>query len=1070
MIQQNKKGFSLVEVMLLFTVLAVVLAASVPMISRKSNPVPNKISHGVYRCINTSSGLLEQLYTGTRQVKSGYVGACSFRVPEASLYRVDLYSAGAGGTKGATYVPRKDDFRSAVFKSDTNYTDFKFYSDENQMNSITKPSGVKSTGVNTMIRKLTDAEIVEYFRNESMIRYEHTGNAGDGGTAKIQLYNAPIKATCDGYLQAKDSAYGDWQTKVDEYTPGKANFNSDMQDALNSQNYNQEELTKWEAALKAAKQNKDTYTKLTGAKTGLSIIIDSDVPNANYSSLEEKCTKTKYFNDGKEVVDGSLNSFFGDMKNAIKPNAQWNMAVAAFEKYETQTFPSKVNTEVNNQLKEAKKKAKNDAIAAAKEAGETDSKKLEEIGAAAEKKAEQDFDEAAARKAAEDKYRKTQDDFPASNYSPKTSDYQNELTNNKSNYSYYLNLISGRAQDMLNSVNAALAPLQEAQSSQTFDQQIAEANSKISTHKAAYNAAVTKYDNKKNELKKEAEGLKQVYNDIKTRDLPYVLTHKWGNSVGLAHDAGGMQNTEKQLHNFCEGRYGTHGASSDVRFGTAFGIELGKEGGKGKYLRLNFPFTFRGDSDYSVEQYLKSLSNPSSPDSFKAVHCASISNGLGSNCGTGSGYNVPYDAFAGKKGQSAQYETERFDTDIYEFKNEDNKYKRFVINEDGKDLKPNEKAQYPYVAWSLPYYIKGQPIGERKNVALMTKVPTGGERGKLYVNEKPETSGYYQHKTFTKDSTTAEIESVFDKKYTYAIEKEESKAGTDAVFMPYYNHKIYDDMNTAYARVDAVNAENTSENNPIYKDVRIKINTALWTKTYMVAPGGDPGKSASFIVSNLGSNCTFDVPAGGPVYVLYGSQVKEQLEEGLAVTMTCTQRNRNNIENVVFKRTLAGGKYNTELYAPDNNKFYWYKGVTRVHFDPDQKTTTDWKPTSIWAKVYRDFMGGYDNYDISRRYQIGMAGSGTELTDRCVEPKGYYNTNKQYLLKYYNPHKSGTEKIDTYNVDKTDKTKNVEYDGKKDGYNCYIGSSGSTHIIKDSDKDITMTATSGGGGAVVITW
>lgn len=238
----------------------------------------------------------------------------------------------------------------------------------------------------------------------------------------------------------------------------------------------------------------------------------------------------------------------------------------------------------------------------------------------------------------------------------------------------------------------------------------------------------------------------------------------------------------------------------------------------------------------------------------------------------------------------------------------------------------------------------------------------------------------------------------------------------------------------------------------------------------MVAPGGDPGDSASFIVSNLGSDCTFDVPAGGPVYVLYGSQVKEQLEEGLAVTMTCTQRNRNNIENVVFKRTLAGGKYNTELYAPENNKFYWYKGVTRVHFDADQKTTKDWKPTSIWAKVYRDFMGGYDNYDISRRYQVGMAGSGTELTDRCVEPKGYYNTNKQYLLKYYDSHIITGDKIGTYNVDRTDRTKNVEYDGKKDGYNCYIGSSGSTHIIKDSDKDITMTATEGGGGAVVITW
>ena len=1062
MIQQNKKGFSLVEVMLLFTVLAVVLAASVPMISRKSNPVPNKISHGVYRCINTSSGLLEQLYTGTRQVKSGYVGSCSFKVPEASLYRVDLYSAGAGGTKGAIYVPRKDDFRSAVFKSDTNYTDFNFYSDENQMNPIDKPSPVKASGVNTLIRKLTDAEIVYYFKNESMIRSEYTGNAGDGGSAQIKVYNNPIKATCDGYLDAKASAYGDWQTKVDEYTPGKSNFNPDMKDALASQEYNQAELTKWEDILKAAKQNKDAYDKLTSAKNGLTELITKDVVNPNYSGLETKCTKTKFFNDGSEVVDGNLKTYFADLKNAIKPNAQQNMADAAWEKYDTKTYPNEINSYINKKLNEAKNKAKEDAIAEAKKKGITDSKKLEEIGKEAAKQAEKDFD----RDKAEEEYRKahppkTQDDFSASSYSPGTSDYQEELTKNKSNYSSLLNLIKGRAQDMLNSVNTSLAPLNDAQSSQSFSAQISEANSKISTHKSEYNAAVTKYDNKKKELQEQAKGLKKVYEDVKDRDLPYVLSHKqWG--VHQAHDANGMQNTERQLHNFCEGRYGTHGASSDVRFGTSYRTALGKAGGKGKYLRLNYPYTFRGDSNYSVEEYLKSLTKTSSPDSFRVVHCASISNGLASNCGTGSTYNISSSAFNGEKGESTQYEDQRYDSDVYQFKYENSKYKRMVINEDGKDLKPNEKAKYPYVAWDLPSYIKGQPIGTRVDVALMTKAPTGGQRGILYVNEKPETSGTYVHKTFNKQSTTEEIESIFDKKYTYSVDVDESTPGEDAVFMPFYNHRIYDDMN-AYAKVDAIKQEDTNQNSPFYKDVRIRINSALWTKTYKIAPGGDPGKSASFIASNLGSDCSFTVPAGGPVYILGGSQVKETLEANLAVTMTCTNKQGRE----VFKRTLAGGKYNTELYEPPNNKFYWYKGVTKVHFDPDEKTSTDWKPTSIWAKVYRDFMGGYDSYDLSRRYQIGMAGSGTELTDTCVEPKGYFNTKKQYLLKYYNP---SSKKIADYNVIMSSGADNVEYDGKKDGYSCYIGSSGSKYQIKDSDKYITMKATSGGGGAVVITW
>ena len=102
--QKQKSGFSLVEVMLLFTVLAVVLAASIPLISTKSNPVPKKVPHGVYRCINGPQGLIEEVYTATRQVVPRHaVGECSFRVPDAVLFRVDMYSAGAGGTLFAEF-------------------------------------------------------------------------------------------------------------------------------------------------------------------------------------------------------------------------------------------------------------------------------------------------------------------------------------------------------------------------------------------------------------------------------------------------------------------------------------------------------------------------------------------------------------------------------------------------------------------------------------------------------------------------------------------------------------------------------------------------------------------------------------------------------------------------------------------------------------------------------------------------------------------------------------------------------------------------------------------------------
>ena len=123
MIERTKKGFSLVEVMLLFTVLAVFMAASLPTITKRARAIPKKISHGVYRCVQEPTGnggfeLREYLYSGSRSLYPGGYrvaqnGRCSFNVPSAAMYKVDLYSAGAGGTKYLNVKSQQNDDRTA---------------------------------------------------------------------------------------------------------------------------------------------------------------------------------------------------------------------------------------------------------------------------------------------------------------------------------------------------------------------------------------------------------------------------------------------------------------------------------------------------------------------------------------------------------------------------------------------------------------------------------------------------------------------------------------------------------------------------------------------------------------------------------------------------------------------------------------------------------------------------------------------------------------------------------------------------------------------------------------------
>ncbi len=185
MFKNKKQGFSLIEVMILFTLLAVILAASMPILTKKSNPIPKNISHGVYRCIATpNDGVVEELYNANRLiVKNKNLTKCTFNVPTASVYKVEMYGAGAGGTMYAEMEP--------VLSSDNGVREFTLSDAASYAaNPAAHPINPNKSGY-----KLTDEDIKTVFSGKSVKKSEYSAKAGDGGDAKISYYS-PADAVC----------------------------------------------------------------------------------------------------------------------------------------------------------------------------------------------------------------------------------------------------------------------------------------------------------------------------------------------------------------------------------------------------------------------------------------------------------------------------------------------------------------------------------------------------------------------------------------------------------------------------------------------------------------------------------------------------------------------------------------------------------------------------------------------------------------------------------------------------------------------------------------------------------
>ena len=109
-----KSGFSLVEVMMFLLIASLIVAASVPIVTKKHFKLPQVVAHGAYLCSYNDDGvtLHETRWTGKyvlKKVLDRNVDECKFVVPDkAPYFQISAIGGGGGGGdagyKGGAYT------------------------------------------------------------------------------------------------------------------------------------------------------------------------------------------------------------------------------------------------------------------------------------------------------------------------------------------------------------------------------------------------------------------------------------------------------------------------------------------------------------------------------------------------------------------------------------------------------------------------------------------------------------------------------------------------------------------------------------------------------------------------------------------------------------------------------------------------------------------------------------------------------------------------------------------------------------------------------------------------------
>lgn len=188
--KKSKFGFTLVELMVVMLFVTLVIAAAAPIITKRVKDVPRKLQHGKYICYrNAEDELREDYYNSSKYIrtvdpKTEGRDQCRFTPPtKASLYRIELIGAGAGGYDYASVTEETKPYRGVYYPKDGSYG-------------------------GEHLRDLEGKDLYEILYGASYTFHVSTGSGGKGGDIKVfyppttgtifKLYGNPA-FPCHGY-------------------------------------------------------------------------------------------------------------------------------------------------------------------------------------------------------------------------------------------------------------------------------------------------------------------------------------------------------------------------------------------------------------------------------------------------------------------------------------------------------------------------------------------------------------------------------------------------------------------------------------------------------------------------------------------------------------------------------------------------------------------------------------------------------------------------------------------------------------------------------------------------------
>ena len=224
--RRNKKAFSLIEVMIIFTVMAVVMAASIPILQRKTSNPEEVYRHGMFKCVSTQDGkVIQTLYNSSGEpvsIEERDDGSCTFKdIPQKiKFFKVDVYGGGAGGTKYADMRVEHHQLKDvSVRLADLPSILNKSFSIDERVNSAEEGSDGDKWSDSGVAFPLNSGNLIRVlaksFAGQTVRRSLYTGDGGDGSDASFQ-YISPSETMCIAAINGLSQLKGRFANRGNE--------------------------------------------------------------------------------------------------------------------------------------------------------------------------------------------------------------------------------------------------------------------------------------------------------------------------------------------------------------------------------------------------------------------------------------------------------------------------------------------------------------------------------------------------------------------------------------------------------------------------------------------------------------------------------------------------------------------------------------------------------------------------------------------------------------------------------------------------------------------------------------